>query len=574
MVLFSSVSRECRLTTEENRSDKINIMKKILSILLITFTLFSPLAAQRRNGSSAAATTPAARFGNVDGVTARQLKEHLTFIASDELEGRDTPSRGLDIAAMYIAQHLSAWGIKPAGDNGTYFQKFPLRRDKIDLDNTRISLNNQSYAYGHDFLTSLTAANISNANIVFAGNGWVIKSKNINPYEGIDVKDKVVVVVNSLPKGITFADLKGPVGGDWMSPAFYGQTNGAKAVINFPTFGNLANWEGSRWNQADKGSVEFGKNTSLIKIPTITLTPRALAGLFQGEKFSAGNLFTKTMSGDPLESFDLKPTKRANVGIALKSDTVNTQNVVGILEGSDPVLKNEYVAVGAHYDHVGTNPFAPGEDKIWNGADDDGSGTVAVMAIAEAMSKGARPKRSMLFIWHAGEEKGLWGSEYFADNPTVPIGSIITELNIDMIGRYQNPGDENHPQNKQLPKQGEIFAIGSKMMSTELGEVSESVNKAFLNINFNYKYDDPNDPEQFFYRSDHFNYAKKGVPIIFYMDGSHADYHQVTDSIEKINFEQMEKVTRTILATGWELANRPKRPTVDKPLPASVTGGN
>ena len=175
-----------------------------------------------------------------------------------------------------------------------------------------------------------------------------------------------------------------------------------------------------------------------------------------------------------------------------------------------------------------------------------------------------------MFIWHAGEEKGLWGSEYFAENPTIPMNSIITELNIDMIGRYQNPGDENHPQNKNLPKQGEVFVIGSKMMSTELGDTSEAVNKAYLNLSLNYKYDDPNDPEQFFYRSDHFNYAKKGVPIIFYMDGSHADYHQPSDSIEKINFEQMERVARTIMATGWELANRPVRPKVDKPLPASA----
>ena len=550
-------------------------MKKILSIVLITFILFAPLSAQRRSGSSAVASTAAsaARFGNVDGITAKQLKEHLTFIASDELEGRDTPSRGLDIAAMYIAQHLASWGIKPAGDAGTYFQKFPLRRDRIDASNSRLTLNGQTYNYGTDFLTSITASNITNSNVVFAGNGWVIKSKNINAYEGIDVKDKIVVVVNSLPKGVTFNDLKGGPGGDWMSPAFYGMKNGAKAIINFPTFGNLANWESSRWNQSDKGSVEFGENSSLITIPTITLTPRALATLFQGEKFSATNLFTKTMAGDPLEVFDLKPTKRLSVNISVKNDTVHTQNVVGILEGGDPVLKNEYVAVGAHYDHVGMNPFAVGDDKIWNGADDDGSGTVSVMAIAEAMSKGPRPKRSILFIWHAGEEKGLWGSEYFANHPTVPINSIITELNIDMIGRYQEPGDTDE-KNKQLPKQGEIFAIGSKMMSTELGELSEAVNKSYLNISFNYKYDDPKDPEQFFYRSDHFNYAKKGIPIIFYMDGSHADYHQVTDSIEKINFEQMEKVARTILATGWELANRAKRPTVDKPLPASVISGN
>ena len=547
-------------------------MRKTLAFLSLVVVLFTvsgadaQMARRNRGGSAPAA----ARFGNVEGITATQLRDYLTFIASDELEGRNTPSRGLDIAAMYIAQHLASWGIKPAGDNGTYFQKFPLRRDRIDLVDTRLNINGQGYAYGQDFLTSLTGANIASSNIVFVGNGWVIKSKNINPYEGIDVKDKVVVVVNSLPKGVTFNDLKGPVGGDWMSPAFYGQTNGAKAVINFPSFGNLASWDAARWTQSDKGSVEFGQQTPLIKIPTITLTPRVLAAIFQGEKFGAPNLFNKAAGGEALESFDLKPTKKFSATIALKSETVHTQNVVGVLEGSDPVLKNEYVAVGAHYDHVGMNPFWAGEDKIWNGADDDGSGTVSVMAIAEAMSKGTRPKRSILFIWHAGEEKGLWGSDYFTNNPTVPIGSVIAELNIDMIGRYQNPGDENHPQNKNLPKQGEVFVIGSKMMSTELGDTSEAVNKAYLNLSLNYKYDDPNDPEQFFYRSDHFNYAKKGVPIIFYMDGSHADYHQPSDSIEKINFEQMERVARTIMATGWELANRPARPKVDKPLPASA----
>jgi hypothetical protein len=547
-------------------------MKKFFALLVIVFVLSSPLSAQKRNGSSAA---PASKFGNTDGVTATQMKEHLTFIASDELEGRDTPSRGLDIAAMYIAKHLRAWGIEPAGsEEGSYFQKFPLRRGKVEIENTRLNLNGQSYAYGQDFLTSLVNANVSGAPVVFAGYGWVIKSKNINPYQGIDVKDKVVVVVNNLPKGVTGADLKGPVGGDWMSPPYYAQVNGAKAVINFPSFNSLVNWDATRWNQADKGSVEFGNNVPTIKIPMITVSPRAIASLFQGEKFSATNLFNKSAAGEALEAFDLKSTKRVNANIAVKIENIHSQNVIGILEGSDPVLKNEYVAIGAHYDHVGMNPFAAGEDKIWNGADDDGSGTVAVMAIAEAMSKGPRPKRSILFIWHAGEEKGLWGSEHFADNPTVPIGSIVTQLNIDMIGRYQNPGDENHPQNKQLPKQNEVFLIGSRMMSTELGELSDSVNKSFLNLSFNFKYDDPNDPEQFFYRSDHFNYAKKGVPIIFYMDGSHADYHQVTDSIEKINFESMEKVTRTILATGWELANRPTRPKVDKPLPASVTGGN
>ena len=538
--------------------------------ILITFILSVPAStfAQKKNGSGSAS---APSFGNVNGITAQQLKDYLTFIASDELEGRDTPSRGLDIAAMYIAQHLSSWGIRPAGDGATYFQKVPLRHTKVVPQDTRFEFDGQNFEYGKDFLSTITAANIADTPMVFAGYGWVIKSKNINAYQGIDVKDKIVVVVNSLPKGITNGDLKGPPGGDWSSPAFYAQTNGAKAVINFPTFGNLANWQGSRWTQSDKGSVDFGKQQSIIRIPTITASPRLLATLFSGEKFTATNLFNKTYASEPLEAFELKPEKKVNVSVGVKGENIYTQNVVGILEGSDPVLKNEYVAIGAHYDHVGMNPFATGKDKIWNGADDDGSGTVSVLAMAEAFSKGQRPKRSILFIWHAGEEKGLWGSEYFTDNPTVPIGSIITELNIDMIGRYQQAGDEN-AKNKLLPRQNEVFLIGSKLMSTELGEVSEATNKAFQNLSFNYKYDDPNDPEQYFYRSDHYNYARKGIPIIFYMDGDHADYHQVTDSIEKIDFAQMEKVARTIMATGWELANRATRPKVDKPLPASVAG--
>ncbi len=538
--------------------------------LLITFILSVPAStsAQKKNGNGSAS---AASFGNVNGITARQLKDYLTFIASDELEGRDTPSRGLDIAAMYIAQHLSSWGIKPGGDNGTYFQRFPLRRNKIEAQGTRLQLNNQSFVYGEDFLSSFNPATVVNSQIVYASHGWFIKSKNIDAFQGIDVKDKIVVVANNFPKGATSSDLQGKQGEAWASPSLYAQMKGAKALIIFGNYNNLANWQSTKWTQTEKGGVEFGNPQTQITIPTITASPRLINALFFGEKSNGNNVYTAGISQEFVDPFDLKATKKISLSVAVKTEKVHSQNVIGILEGSDPVLKNEYVAIGAHYDHVGMNPFANGEDKIWNGADDDGSGTVSVMAIAEAFSKGPRPKRSILFIWHAGEEKGLWGSEYFTDNPTVPIGSIITGLNIDMIGRYQQAGDEN-PKNKLLPKQNEVFLIGSKLMSTELGQISEETNKAFQNLSFNYKYDDPNDPEQYFYRSDHFNYARKGIPIIFYMDGDHADYHQVTDSVEKIDFAQMEKVARTIMATGWELANRTTRPKVDKPLPASVTG--
>jgi Zn-dependent M28 family amino/carboxypeptidase len=271
-------------------------------------------------------------------------------------------------------------------------------------------------------------------------------------------------------------------------------------------------------------------------------------------------------------SFDLKPEKKVTLKIVGKHNQLSTQNVVAVFEGSDPVLKDEYVAVGAHYDHVGIGNPVNG-DAIYNGADDDGSGTTALLAMAEALAKApTKPKRSVIFIWHAGEEKGLWGSRYFVENPTVPLDKIVTQLNIDMIGRSKKAGDTN-PRNKELSGPDEIYVIGSKMMSTELGALSESVNKDYLNLSFNYRYDDPNDPNRFFFRSDHFNYARKGIPIIFYFDGEHEDYHRPGDSADKIDYEKMQKVTRTVYMMLWELANRPKRPLVDKQLPKGL-GGN
>jgi Zn-dependent M28 family amino/carboxypeptidase len=190
-------------------------------------------------------------------------------------------------------------------------------------------------------------------------------------------------------------------------------------------------------------------------------------------------------------------------------------NVIAIAEGRDPQLKNEYVVVGAHLDHVGMGtPRQPGEDVIFNGADDDGSGTVALMEMAEALAQGPRPKRSVLFIWHVGEEKGLWGSRLFTEKPTVPLQNIIAQVNIDMIGRSRLPGD---PQNPDLSEPDEIYVIGPRLASPDLGKVLEQVNNQYLRLRLNPRYDDPNDPERLYYRSDHISYASKGIPVIFFL---------------------------------------------------------
>jgi Zn-dependent M28 family amino/carboxypeptidase len=263
-------------------------------------------------------------------------------------------------------------------------------------------------------------------------------------------------------------------------------------------------------------------------------------------------------------------SKNVSFSPAIKQERVYTQNVVALWEGSDPTLKSEMVAVGAHYDHVGINPNAKGDDKIWNGADDDGSGTVAVLAMAEALAKSPqKPKRSILLVWHAGEEKGLWGSEYFNKFPTVNIKNVVTQLNIDMIGRSRKTSDTN-PKNKDLSGENDVFVIGSQMMSSKLGEITKSINDSYLKLGYDYKYDDPKDTNQFFFRSDHFNYAVNGIPIVFWFDGVHEDYHQASDHADKIDYQKMEKVARTIFLTMWEVADLAQRPAVDKQLPPEL----
>jgi Zn-dependent M28 family amino/carboxypeptidase len=306
-------------------------------------------------------------------------------------------------------------------------------------------------------------------------------------------------------------------------------------------------------------------------IPSIVASPELANSLLQGESQTATALFEATYGAGLPAPFTLKPEKKLTIDVGAKTETIGTQNVVAVWEGSDPVMKDEYVAVGAHYDHVGIgNPL--NGDAIYNGADDDGSGTTALLAMAEALGHTMpRPKRSVLFVWHCGEEKGLWGSRYFTDNPTIPLDHIVAQLNIDMIGRSKKAGDTN-PRNKDLSGPKEVYVIGSTMMSTELGELTLAVNKSFLNITYDLRYDDPKDPNRFFFRSDHFNYARKGIPIIFFFDGVHEDYHQPGDSPDKIDYQKMENITRTVYMTLWEVTNRAARPKVDKPLPAQLTG--
>ncbi len=230
----------------------------------------------------------------------------------------------------------------------------------------------------------------------------------------------------------------------------------------------------------------------------------------------------------------------------------DSENVLAYIEGSKK--SDEIIVISAHLDHVGVE-----KGVIYNGADDDGSGTVAILEIAEAFQRaqmeGNGPKRSILFLHVTGEEKGLLGSRYYTENPIFPLANTIANLNIDMIGRI----DERHQENPNY-----IYLIGSDKLSSELHVISEETNKKYIQMDLDYKYNDDNDPNRFYYRSDHYNFAKVNIPIIFYFNGTHEDYHRPTDTPDKINYELLESRTRLIFHTAWELANREDRIIADK----------
>jgi hypothetical protein len=367
----------------------------------------------------AAAVSPGAQRG-IDTIAAAQLKDYLSFIASDEMEGRDTPSRGLDTTAKFLAMNLSRWGFKPAGDNGSFLQRIELTRNRIDSGETRVELNGRVLTQGTDYLPAGGSGRIS-GQLVFAGTGWFVKSKDIDAYKGVDGSGKITVVFgspNTPPRGVTRADF-GKQGEDFMNVNDYARKVGAVGIIYVPDFQYLANWERNRQRIMDRGTTVVAKfqTPTSAPLPSIVVTPEVANSLLLARRVVPQQFSTLCILQRCRHLSFLTRRKQFSLNLSSRAETVPTQNVVGIWEGSDPVLKDEYVALGAHYDHVGI--CAPnGPDPICNGADDDGSGTTALLGMAEALAKApTRPKRSVLFVWHCGEEKGLWGSRYFTEYP-------------------------------------------------------------------------------------------------------------------------------------------------------------
>jgi hypothetical protein len=476
--------------------------------------------------SSAIAQNSPTSYG--DQITQSDLKSNLTILASDALEGRETGTRGQKMAAAFISYQFAEAGLK-APVNGSYYQPFNLYRSvqsEVYLSSRGTRFRNfQDFVYlGKD-----NSGGELSLPVVFAGKGRSID------FEQLQVSGKAVLIMIGQDQ-----DYRGPI-------SLARSKNAAMVLI-------LNTQEQQQFTEYSKQFEVFLTDAGLsLKKPE---TPNKSSGVFFVAPAVAEKIFNTT-SAKLTEAATGRPMlKKIEAGqLAYKTTvevkTVPTENVLGYLEGTDK--KEEVVVITAHYDHIGKKPRGQG-DLINNGADDDGSGTTAVLQLAkvfaQAKKDGKGPRRSLLFMTVAGEENGLLGSEYYTQHPVFPLENTVVDLNIDMIGRR----DEQHQDSPAY-----LYVIGADKLSTELHQVSESVNNKYTKLIFDYTYNDENHPARLYYRSDHWNFAQKNIPIIFYFDGIHEDYHQPSDEVDKIEFDLLEVRSQCIFYTAWEIANRDVR---------------
>jgi hypothetical protein len=533
--------------------------------LLLGLVLSSSSHAQLDSQSSA----------GLSSISEQSLRATLSFLASDELEGRETTYRGQQLAALYISTYFQRLGLKPIGDSGSYLQHFNVEVTRpgknLSIAVKRASGETETYdKLMTQFLVfprGLKSTSVS-ASLAFVGYGISSPDTeyNYNDYENIDVKGKIVLMMGYEPqekdstsifKGFQPTKFSFSGGRGLQLKERIAREHGAVGVLYMPEVGDhptitaLARFLGDFLSKGTMGLPDSASQQP-PSLPVFLITKQVANELLQPSGKTIDELHAKIDERLKPVSFEVLRTEVA-LNLDLKKDLVQTENVVGFLEGSDSVLKKEVLAFTAHYDHLGIGS----DGAIYHGADDDGSGTTAVLEIAKAFALNPeKPKRSILFMTVTGEEKGLLGSRYYTNHPIVPLEETVADLNTDMIGRV-DPNHEGSPDSSHY-----VYVIGADKLSSELRATLERANRETVNFRLDYRYDDPNDPEQFYRRSDHFNFARKGIPVAFFFSGTHNDYHRPTDTVDKINFGKMANTVRLIYMTGWDVANAPHRPII------------
>jgi hypothetical protein len=530
----------------------------------------------RAAGAGAAATTP--------DITAADLRTRLYILADDSMQGRKAGTPGNVKGTDYIAHEAQRIGLEPAGENGSWFQTVPMMTRVLDSASA-LTVGSTTLRPWGDIVPrdqGTGARPLDGVQVVYAGVWADRNDAMISPEEAAG--KLVVVTVPPQADG---------------SPA--GLVNRAVTTARFSTAAGIAVVTLDALGPADRASLEDGSARLAGDAKPGAVTP----SFFYVTTAGATALLGQAPAG--LQPGAAGQTVHGRVTFTDRPPSAPARNVVALLRGSDPALRGEMVAIGAHNDHEGIFPLAlehdsirafntvmrpegandsPGQptpaqwdrirrlldslrrvspprpDSIMNGADDDGSGSVGVLEIAEYLARrGERPKRSVLFVWHTGEELGLLGSDWFTRHPTVPRDSIVAQLNIDMIGRGE-------PSDIAGGGPGYLQMIGSRRLSTELGDLVETVNHELApSFRFDYSYDADGHPDNYYCRSDHYMYARFGIPIAFFSSGSHRDYHQVTDEPQYIDYDKMAHVSRLVATTALRVAALDHRVVVDKPRP-------
>ena len=520
-------------------------MKKLMLPLVCSMISLISLA-QKQKTVAVADKDNAAKYATL--ITEAGLKKHLSIIASDSMEGRETGTAGQRRAAEYIQKQFESMGLKHPSSMEGYQQSYPIGKDTI-LEAV-LNVDGSSYQWGVDFIPPITlnASGSFNANkIVFAGYG--IDDAVYSDYDKLDVKGKVLLLLSGEPKkdGAYFigqnAKASAWTNEGMIKKAETAQQKGAVGILYINLMQEAFNPSSARYNKATGMYFPFEEKEK-GKIPVVQIT-HAAAQKIMGDEMKTIIGIGKSygfMSG-------LNVEKNISTSFKLKKESapIYSSNVLGVLEGSEK--KDEYLMLTAHYDHLGIR-----NGKVYNGADDDGSGTVAVLQMAEAFVKaakeGKRPKRNIIFMLVSGEEKGLWGSEYYTDHPIFPLEKTTADLNTDMIGRIDTERKKDDTLNY-------VYVVGHDKLSTELPIINEGVNNKYTKLVSDYRFDDPKDPNRIYYRSDHYNFARKGVPVLFFYDGMlKSDYHQPTDDVDKINWPLYAKRAKMIFHTAWDMANK------------------
>ena len=564
-------------------------MKKLLLLCrLLTLASALPATAQQaptkikiktKPGTTAAAIPAVADWARTYSalIQPEDLRRHLTVVASDAFQGREAGQPGQKLAAEYLVKQLAALGLQgpvPGSDN-PYLQHFQLTR----ASNTQegyVKVNGQRYEWLQDFFSygpiSSPFRTETASQPVFVGFG--VEQGAYSDYAGLDVKGKDVVALMGEPqdeRGRNMLKLNGRKPDYWSSglrKAALAKAKGARSIF-LMTFASNAMFrrEATQFASALREPVfslgNPGPGPEIID--TVSENLPAGLGVYLTSQELGLQLLGTTLNGlgayvqDVARARQPVPARFAAPSVSIflpqPQEQLTTENVLGLLEGTDK--KDEVLVVSAHYDHLGVK-----HDTIYNGADDDGSGTVAVLelakAFAQAKKEGHGPRRSILFALMTAEEEGLFGSEYYTAHPVLPLANTIADLNIDMVGRT----DRTH-----RAKEHFVCVVGSDKLSSDLHRINEAANRDYTHLELDYHFNIPGEPEHIYYRSDHYNFARRKIPVIFYTTGEHADYHKATDDVEKIEFDKLAERAQLVFHTAWELANREARIVVDSDKP-------